>query len=254
MEKSQVLKNEPLTAKIFILEILMTEGLKKFQPGQFLKIKPSLAPLDPLFPRPFTVHSWQEKKVSILYQIIGKGTQALSKLISGDEIEILAPLGNPYPQALEFPLALCGGGVGIAGFGFFLERLPLEFRRKTFLYYGARTEKDIVRLEYFRDLIEDIRISTEDGSLGSKGFITEVLEKDLQKGFIKSILACGPLPMLKVIKGFAERYSVKSYLSLETFMACGTGFCKGCVLRKKGGGFIHLCEEGPTLSAELVEF
>ncbi|MGC8966681.1 MAG: dihydroorotate dehydrogenase electron transfer subunit [Caldimicrobium sp.] len=249
MEKVKILRNQRLSKRIYLLEIEAKGRLLEFKPGQFLKVQIPDGPFDPLFPRPFTVHSFQGKTLKILYQVVGRGTQALSRLPEGEKLLVLGPLGRPYPHSLEYPLGLCAGGVGIAGFGFFLEKLPKERREKIFLYYGAKTAQDLVRLDYFQGFPIEIKIATEDGSLGEKGFITEILERDLAEGRIKTLLSCGPLPMLKVVKELSEIYGVKAYLSLETFMACGTGFCRGCVIRKKEGSYFHLCEDGPTLPA-----
>jgi len=252
MEKAEVLRNERLAPQIFLLKLKPLEKPLSIKPGQFLKLKLPDHRLDPLFPRPFTVHALKEDSFEILYQVVGKGTLALSKLLPGDEVFYLSPLGRPYPDDLYFPLALVAGGVGVSGFGFFLQRLLSTFREKTILYYGARTKELLVRLDFFKSFGIELKVSTEDGSLGKKGLVTELLEEDLKGGKIASILACGPLPMLKAVKELSERYRIKCYLSLETFMACGTGFCKGCVIPKKGGGYFHLCEEGPTLPVEEI--
>jgi dihydroorotate dehydrogenase electron transfer subunit len=249
MEKIKVLRNLRLSERIYLLELPKKGSLLDIKPGQFLKIKLHDLRYDPLFPRPFTVHSLEEGTLKILYQVVGRGTHALSRISQGEEISVLGPLGRPYPEDLDFPLALCAGGVGVAGFGFFLERLKEELRKKTILYYGAKTSQDLVRLDYFKAFGIEIKITTEDGTLGEKGFVTDLLERDIREGKIKTILSCGPMPMLKVVKELSEKYGIKTYLSLETFMACGTGFCKGCVIKKKDGGYFHLCEDGPTLSA-----
>lgn len=252
MEKVKIRKNQRLSERIYLLEIAAKGRLLEVKPGQFVKIKLPDFRYDPLFPRPFTVHSFQNQVLKILYQVVGKGTLALSKLSEGEEIFVLGPLGRPYPEEIDFPLGLCAGGVGVAGFGFLLEKLPEKLKRRTFLYYGARTSLDLVRLDFFSKFGLELKLATEDGSAGKKGFVTELLEEDLKREKIKTLFACGPMPMLKVVKALSEQYGVKTYLSLETFMACGTGFCKGCVIEKKEGGYLHLCEEGPTVPASVV--
>ncbi len=254
MELVKILRNQRLSERIYLIEIPASGKLLGIKPGQFVKIKLPDFRYDPLFPRPFTIHSFQNQVLKILYQVVGKGTLALSKLAEGEEIFVLGPLGRPYPENIEFPLGLCAGGVGVSGFGFFLERLPQPLREKTLLFYGARTSSDLVRLDYFKDFGIEVRLTTEDGSVGKRGFITELLEEDLKKGKIKTLLACGPAPMLKAVKELSERYGINAYLSLETFMACGTGFCMGCVIKARHGGYFHLCEDGPTLPSSEVIF
>ena len=253
MELAKVRKKLFLSDKIVLLSLELSKNLlQTFKPGQFLKIKFPCPSYDPLVPRPFTVHYIEEEGLQILFQVIGKGTQALSEVREGQRLQILGPLGRPFPQELDYPLGLCAGGLGIAGFAFFLQSLSPELREKTFLYYGARSERDLVRRELFENLTSEIIYATEDGSLGYRGFITEPLEEDLKKGKIKSLLACGPLGMLKKIKELGEKYGVKTFLSLETFLACGTGFCLGCVIPKRDGGYFHLCIDGPTLPGKEV--
>ncbi|MCS7199761.1 MAG: hypothetical protein N2327_04295 [Caldimicrobium sp.] len=254
MKKALVIENEPLTERIGLLSLKVDQHLcMAFNPGQFLKIGLSDGRFDPLFPRPFTVHSLQKNTLRILYQVVGKGTRALRIIKAGSYVEVLAPLGQPYPKDIEFPLALVGGGVGVAGFGFLLERLSSQRRKETALYYGASKRSDLVRLDYFKSFEVPLRLATEDGSLGFKGYITDLLEKDLKERCFRTIIACGPLPMLKRLKESLKGSGIKLYLSLENFMACGTGFCMGCVLPKRSGGYVHLCKDGPTLLAEEIE-
>lgn len=253
MLKAKVVKKEFLTEKIILLSLEVPKFLlESFKPGQFLKIKVFSHSYDPLCPRPFTVHFIEEKALQILFQIVGKGTYALSNVKEGDELEILGPLGKPFPEEMEFPLALCAGGLGIAGFGFFLEKLPISLRKVTFLYYGVKSQGEFVRLELFKSLVSELKLATEDGSIGFKGFVTDLLEKDLQEGKIKTILGCGPIGMLRQLKNLEKKFKIKTFLSLETFLACGTGFCLGCVIPKREGGYFHLCLDGPTLPADEV--
>ncbi|MFN3505804.1 MAG: dihydroorotate dehydrogenase electron transfer subunit [Caldimicrobium sp.] len=254
MYLAKVKKKEFLTEKIVLLHIEPFEnGVESFKPGQFLKIKVSKGGFDPLFPRPFTIHYVENNTLQILFQILGKGTKFLSEVREGDLLEYLGPLGKPFPEEIDYPLALCAGGIGVAGFPFFLKNLSQAEREKTLIFFGAKSKKELVRLDLLKKLSSKLSLATEDGSMGYKGYVTELLEEELRKTKINTILACGPLPMLKKIKILGERYSVKTYLVLETFMACGTGFCLGCVIPKKNGGYFHLCKEGPTLLANLVE-
>lgn len=254
MDSALVLSNEALSKNIYLLTLhIDSQKASKFKPGQFLKILFDDQRLDPLIPRPYTVHTLSDNRLQILYQVVGKGTTALSKVIAGQVLRFLGPLGKPFPKDLPLPLGLCAGGVGVAGFSFLLQKLPPSHLKSVKLYYGAKTKEDLVRLELFESFGIDLELATEDGSLGNKGFVTDILEKDLKRQRISAVLACGPRGMLKRVKELAERHSIKAYLVMDTFLACGTGFCKGCVIPRKGGGFFHLCEDGPTLPAEQVD-
>ncbi len=227
------------------------EIIKNFQPGQFIKIKINYR-LDPLIPRPFTVHAVEENNFYILYQIKGKGTKALSKLKEGEEVEFLAPLGKPFPVLQNY--VICAGGIGIAGFGYLLQcaNSKNRFKPPDAIFYGARSKSELVRLEFLSKFKIPLEIATDDGSAGYKGFITDLIEEELKKEH-KDILACGPLPMLKKIAEIGKKYKVRTYLVMETFLACGIGFCRGCVIPLKKGGYIHLCVDGPTFLAEEID-
>ncbi len=247
MYKAKIVLNKKESDSIYLLGIKVLKNiLKKFEPGQFLKIKLD-EKLDPLIPRPFSIHAIEDDILYILYQVIGKGTKNLSRLKKGDIIEFLGPLGKPFPQLKDY--ILCAGGIGIAGFGYLLQKNKDNLPYK--IFYGAKTKKDLVRLNFLKKFHIPIKISTDDGSKGYKGFITELLEKEIKKE-PKTILACGPFGMLKKIAEIAENFKVDAYLVMETFLACGIGFCRGCVIPLKKGGYSHLCIDGPTfLSREI---
>lgn len=247
---AEVILNKKESENIYLLGIKVSKNiLKKFEPGQFLKIRLN-EKLDPLIPRPFSVHFIESNILYILYQVVGKGTKSLSKIKKGDCLEFWGPLGKPFPRLKDY--ILCAGGVGIAGFGYLLQKNKKDKKylpRK--IFYGAKTKNELVRLDFFKKFHIPIEISTDDGSKGYRGFITELLEKEIQKN-PKTILACGPFEMLKKIAKIAEKFKVDAYLVMETFLACGTGFCKGCVVPLKKGGYLHLCIDGPTLLSEEI--
>lgn len=253
MFKGKVVLNQKESESIYLLGIEASKSiLKSFQPGQFLKIKINER-MDPLIPRPFTIHALKENTVYILYQVIGKGTKALSKIKKGEIIEFLGPLGKPFPRLKNY--LICAGGIGIAGFGFLLQK---SMKKRKFyppekIFYGARTRTELVRLSFLKNFNIPIEIATNDGSKGYKGFVTEIVEMELKKN-PKPVLACGPKKMLKKIAEIGEKYKIKTYLVMETFLACGIGFCKGCVVPLKKGNYAHLCIDGPTFLAEEIEF
>ncbi len=256
MLKAKVILNKKEGPGIYLLSLEAgREVVKKFLPGQFVKI---LIPsgLSPLFPRPFTIHGVKNKRFYILYQVKGKGTDFLSKLLPGDEVEFLGPLGNPFPVLENY--VLCAGGIGIAGFPFLInwakennKALPRA------VFYGARRGEFIVRKELLEKSGIPLYIATEDGSLGEKGFVTDLLKNYFEKLETSekkpSVLACGPPPMFAFLLELSQKLNFKLYLVLETFLACGTGFCRGCVVPLKKGGYIHLCKDGPTFEAEKID-
>ncbi|QER42487.1 dihydroorotate dehydrogenase electron transfer subunit [Thermodesulfobacterium sp. TA1] len=254
MYQGEVIKNLPVSQNIYLLKIKTDLDLiVRFNPGQFVKIKINER-IDPLIPRPFTIHDVRKNSFYVLYQVVGKGTKALSLVQPGSKIEFLGPLGNPFPKLENY--VLCAGGIGIAGFIYLIESIkrkthPYVLPKK--IFYGARTAEDLVCYPFLKDMRSKVQVATEDGSKGYKGFITELLQKYLTKDKA-DILACGPLPMLKAVAKITQDFGVKAYLTMETFLSCGTGFCKGCVIPLKNGNYVHLCVDGPTLLAEEIDF
>jgi dihydroorotate dehydrogenase electron transfer subunit len=250
---AEVLLNQKETENVYLMELKATKDfVSLFKPGQFLKVKVNNF-LDPLFPRPFTVHLAEEDRIFILYQVVGKGTKELSNIQNGEKLLVWGPLGNPFPKLENY--LICAGGVGIAGFGFLLKEASCKnnYILPKKILYGARTKNQLARLSFFKNFKIPIEIATEDGSIGYKGVITDLLEKELkEKKF--NVIACGPPLMLKKIAELGEKYQVKTYLVMETFLACGLGFCRGCVIPLKTGGYKHLCIDGPTFKAEEVLF
>lgn len=186
-----------------------------------------------------------------LYKVIGKGTDSLSKMKAGEELEVLGPLGHGYDisAAKGKKPVFVAGGTGIASLSFLAERL----KSKGTIFYGAKTRKEVVGLEKFRKLGWKTVISTDDGTIGVKGFVTDSCSKDLSAKDCKSniLFCCGPHAMMKKIKGIAEENSIEAYASLEEVMACGTGICQGCVV-KIAGEYKRVCSDGPVFNLRDV--
>jgi dihydroorotate dehydrogenase electron transfer subunit len=251
MYKARVLENRELSFSIYSL-VLSAEDflLANFLPGQFVKIKVSSG-YDPLLPRPFTVHAIHDSAFEILYQVVGRGTKAMTRLKPGDEVEFFGPLGKPFPR-IEGSYLACAGGVGVAGFGYLCQGLKSGFSLPTKLLYGARTSAQLVKLDFFSALLP-VEVATDDGSLGLKGTVIDLLLAELNKQSYQAILACGPKPMLKAIAELGRTYGVKTFLVLETLLACGTGYCLGCAVPSRQERYFKLCVDGPTFDAEEID-
>jgi len=251
MYKARVIENRELSSSIYSL-VLSAEPslLANFLPGQFVKIKVSSS-FDPLLPRPFTVHAIHGSAFEILYQVVGRGTKAMTRLKLGDEVEFFGPLGKPFPR-IEGPYLVSAGGVGVAGFGYLCQGLKPEFSLPAKLLYGARTSAQLVKLDFFSTLLP-VEVATDDGSLGLKGTVVDLLLAELNKQSYQAILACGPKPMLKALAELGRTYGVKTFLVLETLLSCGTGYCLGCAVPSRRGGYFKLCVDGPTFEAEEID-
>jgi dihydroorotate dehydrogenase electron transfer subunit len=250
------------------LRFLAPEIARAARPGQFINIL-TCSDFIPYLRRPIGVEDVLEEtgEVSALVKIVGPGTKNLAERAVGDRMDLIGPLGNGFDLGgLRRTLYLVAGGAGIAPF-LHLARVMHKTRPdvRVVLFYGGRTATDLVSLPDFGALVSRVVTSTEDGSLGFKGFVTVPLEEELSKAdpADSSLFACGPLGMMKAASDLAARSGIACSVSLETVMGCGIGSCLGCVVQVrdkkadygpgvKGTGefsYVRVCTEGPVFDA-----
>lgn len=215
-------------------------------PGQFVEIAVEGSPTT-FLRRPISIN-WadtEENRLDLLIHIVGDGTRALSRLQKGDTLNCLYPLGNGFTVPAEGgqKILLVGGGVGTAPMLNYGKVLKEAGHEPVFLL-GGRSAKDILQLERFEE-IGRVFVTTEDASLGEKGFVTN--HTVLQQETFDAIAACGPKPMMKAVAGFAREHGVSCEVSLENMMACGLGACLCCV-EKTVRGNVCVCKEGPVFN------
>ncbi|MCP2597178.1 dihydroorotate dehydrogenase electron transfer subunit [Candidatus Aminicenantes bacterium AC-335-G13] len=226
------------------------------RPGQFIMAKVNDS-FHPLLRRPFSIHNVSSGEIEIFFQIVGIGTTILSEKKVGEKLNIIGPLGKGFNitssvQNKEY--YLIGGGRGIAPL-FFLAKEIKKAGGKPYVLYGAKTEKDLPLLKKFWD--EEIQVypSTEDGTLGWHGLITELFEHKLkERNKIEKIFVCGPHEMMKKIALIAEKNKLDAEYSLESIFGCGIGACWGCVvkLRREKEKWVKACSEGPVFSGKEI--
>jgi len=224
-------------------------------PGQFVEVKVS-DETDPLLRRPISIHSVSKTKVRIIYEVIGPGTQILSGKIRGDFLDVIGPLGNGFKygrttkKSDQGKTILVAGGMGVAPLVFLAEKIRLD---RPIVLIGARKKEQVLCLGEFKALGCKVIIATDDGSLGFKGKVTELLKeiliKENQINKPENIYACGPQLMLKAVSEISCENNIASQLSLETHMACGFGACLGCVVSTKSG-YKRVCKDGPVFSGK----
>lgn len=211
--------------------------------------------LDPLLKRPFSIHRMTGQHIQFLYRVTGRGTSLLCGRKKGDVLDVLGPLGNSFPNPLTHDRpVLVAGGVGIAPIFALAESIK---KKRPLLFYGARSRKDILCLEELKALGIEPVITTDDGTLGEKGYITEALEKflgsDPSLGKRCRVYACGPGPMLAALASLAQRSRLSGYVALEQRMACGLGTCLGCVVNTTEG-YKRVCKEGPVFRINEIKW
>lgn len=210
------------------------------KPGQFINIK-----LDGFFlRRPISVCDCENGKLSIIYKVVGNGTKEMSELPVGAELDILSGLGNGYDttKSGDCPV-LIGGGVGVPPMYLLCKKLVSEGKKATVIL-GFNSEKEVFGVDEFKATGAEVYVTTADGSVGTKGFVTDVL-KNLDYTYFYT---CGPMPMFKAIESIAK---TSGQYSFEERMGCGFGACMGCTCKTKYGNK-RICKDGPVLEREEI--
>lgn len=261
---AEITENSPLNTDYQLLTFLPLADTHEPQPGQFYMIgtfakcaSPSACAdiRDPLLKRPFSLFRKTRKGLQILFRIRGRGTAMLRELKKGSQVEVLGPLGNSYPAPPrdKTPLIIAGG-IGIASLFYFAEKLS-KAKKKAYISYGVRSEKELFMVEELKKFAKGLSISTDDGSCGERGCVTDMagglLSRIPSLGTGSVIYACGPRKMLEAVSGMAAQRGIEAHLSMEEVMACGVGACLGCVV-KTVNGYKRACKEGPIFHSNEI--
>lgn len=236
--KCQIVEKKQIGKKFFIVVFENAVIASKAKPGQFVHI--NLGP-GSVLRRPFSIYDTYRDTFSILFQVVGAGTNRLATYRSSQFLDIIGPLGHGFPQEGKKPV-LVAGGLGIA---------VLNLLNRQFLNNDIEPEV----LLGFRDStcvidFSGAQVCTEDGSFGQKGLVTDMLKQTLKEG-ADVIYACGPEAMLKEVSLIASKFKVKTYVSMERFMGCGVGACLSCVCETKFG-LARVCREGPVFDSQDI--
>ncbi|GAB4390322.1 MAG: dihydroorotate dehydrogenase electron transfer subunit [Thermodesulfovibrionales bacterium] len=244
--KAEITENAKVAPGHHLLSFKPLTVAPEPEPGQFYMLGVG-ALHDPLLKRPFSLLRKNGLEHQILYRVRGRGTALMKGLEPGDIIEVVGPLGRPFPRhpKKSTPL-IVAGGVAIAA----VFRLAEALRAlKPVILYGARSKRELLMLEELEALAGELRTSTEDGSHGRKGTVIDLFAGLPKGGYV--LYACGPRGMLKAVAGVARRRDIPGYVSMEENMACGLGACLGCVVITKAG-YKRVCKEGPVFRIEDI--
>ena len=252
-EQAAVLSQEQIADQIFSMWLKTEQIAKEAVPGQFISVYSNDS--GRMLPRPISICEMDKEKgaLRIVYRVAGKGTEEFSCCKAGDTLDILGPLGNGFPleRCPEGKKAfLIGGGIGIPP----MVQLSKELQGEVQVVAGYRDELF---------LTEELKangtlyLATEDGSAGTKGNVLDFIREN---GLTADVIyACGPTPMLRAIKSYAEEHQIDCWISMEERMACGIGACLACVCKSKeidDHSKVHnkrICKEGPVFHAQDVE-
>lgn len=234
-----------------LLQLRSERALPEIAPGQFVQVRVDGSPSTYLR-RPISIHDVDAAKneITLLVQQVGEGTRQLAVAEAGDTLNMVLPLGNGFtlPGSGERCL-LVGGGIGIAPLYYFAKVLNEKGIRPTLLL-GGKSASDLLRLEDYQKLGETY-VTTEDGSLGEKGFVT--MHSVWQQKSFDKIYVCGPKPMMKAVAKLAAERNVWCEVSLENLMACGLGACLCCV-EDTVDGHVCVCKEGPVFNTRRLKW
>lgn len=243
--------NNHLTEDYFAIYLECPVSLPLILPGQFAEVLVSNSTTTYLR-RPFSIYDidYEKNELSLLIKKVGDGTAALMKLKAGDILNLVYPLGNTFSLPAGKKALLVGGGVGIAPMLLLAKRLKMEGFKPDVLI-GGRTSDDIVEPEKYKPYGE-VFITTDDGSAGEKGMVTEhsVFSKKIIE--YSAIYACGPDPMMKAVARVAASFNIPCEISLENTMACGIGACLCCVVETVDGNKTT-CIEGPVFDTRKLK-
>jgi dihydroorotate dehydrogenase electron transfer subunit len=199
---------------------------------------------DTLLRRPISIHQVDDTRLALLFSVIGRGTQWLSERKSGDEVDLLGPLGNGFTLLPESQrILLVAGGMGIAPLAF-LANVAIRQRVKTTLLMGASSAAHLLGLPTDEPSSINIMKTTDDGSLGLKGLVTDMLVEQCRIDQADQIFACGPVPMYQTMSQMPELINKPVQVSLEVRMGCGLGICYGCTIKTRQG-LKQVCHDGP---------
>ena len=249
----QIVSNERDTDLYFRLVVRAPQIAPLVQPGQFAHVR--ILPLKhALLRRPFSIFQASTDTLSVLYKTVGQGTEVLSRMQPGEELNLIGPLGHGFTVLQpvgETPL-LVAGGYGMAALYLLAQRSP----QKGIVFVGGRRRVDILCEEEFKALGWEVRVTTEDGSHGEKGLVTHALQAELgRRAPGRKLFACGPTPMLKAVGRLAAEFNLPAELSLDEHMCCGIGVCLTCVVPIKTGDgweYQRTCAEGPVFDSRQV--
>lgn len=236
--KYKILSNDALTEDVYKM-VLGGDTQYITTPGQFINIQ-----LDGKFlRRPISVCDYSDDTITIIYKVVGEGTEQMKKLAVGEVLDVLTGLGNGYDISKSTKPLLIGGGVGVPPM-YNLAKALINDGQKVSVVLGFNTAKEIFYEDEFKALGCDVFVTTVDGSYGVKGFVTDAM-KDIDYDYFYT---CGPLPMFKAIYNATK---TSGQFSFEERMGCGFGACMGCSCKTKYGNK-RICKDGPVLVKEEI--
>lgn len=248
-EALQVVSVTPLPApRHFVLTMKSAHLAATSRPGHFIAVAADTG--SAILRKPFSVYTVNKDagEISILFSVYGPTTTAMSRMLPGDTIDVLGPLGGRIfdPEPMDnIHHILVGGGYGVPPLNYLAKSIRASAPNANItVIIGARTKNLLVGEDGLQDVGVTVVYCTDDGSAGVHGRVTDALLPLLNEG--TRVYTCGPTPMMKAVGELSEAHGVDCQVSLETFMPCGVGICVGCVVQKRNGVYSRTCTDGPV--------
>ncbi len=248
----KIVRKDVLNPQIFLMEVEAPLIAKKAEPGQFIILR-----IDEYGERvPFTIANFDREKgtVTIIVQIVGKTTKDLAKLEAGEELlDFAGPLGMPTPLDGKKKVAVIGGGLGTA-IAYPQAKKLHELGAEVTVITGFRNKELVILEEELKKVADKLIIATDDGSNGNQGFVTDMLQKEIEAGEkFDEVIAIGPLVMMKFVCKLTEKYDIPTTVSMNPIMIDGTGMCGGCRVTV-GGETKFACVDGPDFDGHKIDW
>ncbi len=248
-EKVSLLENRKINGKYYKMIFSSAMLSKNVRPGQFLQVRINEGQ-DPYLRRPFSYYRVMGQRIEVLYEVLGYGTQVLCQKKKGEVLKVMGPLGKGFSGAIgKKKRILVAGGVGVPPLVFLAEKYSTDY-----LLIGTKSKAELLPKSELKKVRAKVLCSTEDGSYGTEGRVTLLLEKILKDRHPEEffIQTCGPKPMMEAVIALACKYGVEGEASWDESMACGVGACLGCMVKTKTG-LKRACADGPVFSFEDLD-
>lgn len=252
VENGLVIGHSQIDKDLYEIEFIAPEIAEECMPGQFVHVLPSTV-LDPLLRRPISLYDVDKKlgSITLLYKVVGKGTNLFTKIKTKEYVNVMGPLGKGFTLVSKQNAVLVGGGVGIAPLIYLARRLKENNCNVTVLH-GTENRNQLVSLDKLRAMGVEFMPATMDGSAGYKGYVTDLLSKKLIPDKIDFLYTCGPEPMMSLVADYGKKHGIITEVSLEEHMACGVGACLGCARKLKPDDetYVKVCKDGPVFNSQ----